>query len=50
MEDNQLQTIESEQKSILDNIKEITINNDEDNKIAGNYLKQIKLKNTQNQC
>ena len=42
MADNQLTVIEKEQKSILDNIKEITINNDEDNIKAGNFLKQIK--------
>ena len=42
MEDNQLQVIENEQKSILDNMKEITISNDEDNIKAGNFLKQIK--------
>lgn len=42
MEDNQLTVIEKEQKFILDNIKEITINNDEDNIKAGNFLKEIK--------
>lgn len=42
MEDNQLTVIEDEQKSILDQIQEITINNDEDNIKAGNFLKQIK--------
>lgn len=42
MEDNQLTVIEKEQKSILDNIKEIVINNDEDNIKAGNFLKEIK--------
>lgn len=41
MEDNQLQTIENEQKSILDSIKEITINNDEDNIKAGNFLNKL---------
>lgn len=42
MEDNQLTVIKEEQKSILDGIKEITINNEEDNIKAGNFLKQIK--------
>lgn len=42
MEDNQLTIIEKEQKSILDQIQEITINNEEDNIKAGNFLKQIK--------
>lgn len=42
MEDNQLTVIEDQQKSILDRIQEITINNDEDNIKAGNFLKQIK--------
>lgn len=42
MEDNQLTVIQNEQKSILDQIQEITINNDEDNIKAGNFLKLIK--------
>ena len=42
MEDNKLITIENEQKSILEQIQEITINNEEDNVKAGNFLKQIK--------
>lgn len=42
MEDNQLITIEQEQKSILEQIQEITINSEEDNIKAGNFLKQIK--------
>ena len=42
MEDNQLTVIQNEQKFILDQIQEITINNDEDNIKAGNFLKQIK--------
>ena len=42
MEDSQLTVIKDEQKSILDQIQEITINNDEDNMKAGNFLKQIK--------
>lgn len=42
MEDNQLTTIENEQKSILEQIQEITIENEEDNIKAGNFLKQIK--------
>ena len=42
MEENQLVVIEQEQKSILEQIQEITINNEEDNIKAGNFLKQIK--------
>lgn len=42
MEDNQLTVIKEEQKSILEQIQEITINNEEDNIKAGNFLKQIK--------
>lgn len=42
MEENQLIVIEQEKKSILDQIQEITINNEEDNIKAGNFLKQIK--------
>lgn len=42
MEDNQLTLIENEKTSLLENIKEITIQNDEDNLKAGNFLKQIK--------
>lgn len=42
MEDNQLTIIQDEQKSILEQIQEITINNEEDNVKAGNFLKQIK--------
>ena len=42
MEGNELTIIENEQKSILDQIHEITINNEEDNIKAGNFLKQIK--------
>lgn len=42
MENSELTIIENEQKSILDQIQEITINNEEDNIKAGNFLKQIK--------
>lgn len=42
MEDNQLTVIKEEQKSILEQIQEITINDEEDNIKAGNFLKQIK--------
>lgn len=42
MEDNQLTVIENEKTSLLENIKEITIQNEEDNIKAGNFLKQIK--------
>lgn len=42
MENSELTTIQNEQKSILDQIQEITINNEEDNIKAGNFLKQIK--------
>lgn len=42
MEDNQLIVIEAEKKSLLENIKEISINNEKENQEAGNFLRQIK--------
>lgn len=42
MEDKKLIVIQNKQQSILDQIQEISINNDEDNVKAGNFLKQIK--------
>lgn len=42
MEENQLIVIEAERKSLLENVNEITINNEEENQEAGTFLKQIK--------
>lgn len=42
MEENQLLIIENEKKTLLEQIKEITIDNEEDNINAGTFLKQIK--------
>ena len=42
MEDNQLVTIENEQKSILEQIQEITINNEEDYLKAGDFINEIR--------
>jgi len=42
LEDNQLIVIEAEKKSLLENIKEISINNEKENQEAGNFLRQIK--------
>jgi len=42
LEENKLIVIEAERKSLLENINEITISNEEENQEAGIFLKQIK--------